>query len=263
MGFFMKKTIKLLLIIIFSAISTTSFAIDFKIPGGIKGTIKSGKTLNLKLKKTGDYEFSVKIQNSVRQRPGAEKWLKYDVSHLLEELEIKIFDSKNREIINNDYVEPVRRGRYGQDTELQYKPPKRITRFKARLIASESYRLVFKPMINSLKKEKYFLIAKFKALPTRYHGLKLEEWGAIVGMIFVFGIVIFFWKISHYAHPLAMEQAEKQAKAMLKEQGIEVVDEKQEEPEQDEEEVELFCPKCGTKREEAGAFCGDCGYRFK
>ena len=145
--------------------------------GGIKGTIKSGKTLNLKLKKSGDYEFSVKIQNSVRQRPGAEKWLKYDVSHLLEELEIKIFDSKNREIINNDYVEPVRRGRYGQDTELQYKPPKRITRFKARLIASESYRLVFKPMINSLKKEKYFLIAKFKALPTRLSWSEIRRVG--------------------------------------------------------------------------------------
>jgi hypothetical protein len=269
----MKKFTKLLLITLLTFISHASFAIDFKIPGGIKGTIKSGKTLNLKVKKDGKYTFSIKIQNPVRQRPGAEAWSKYDVSYLLEELEIKVFDSKNKEIINNDYVRPKSIGRYSPENRVDYKPPKRVTQFAVNLIATESYRLVFKPMVNLLKKEKYFLIAKFKAPPTRYHGLELEEWGAIVGIFIVFGIVIFFWKVSHYAHPLAMEQAQKQANAMLKEQGIEVADEPQEDPEQAEEEVsesetkaedtELFCPKCGTKREEDGAFCGDCGYRFK
>lgn len=244
--------------------------IDFKLPGGIKGDISSGKTLNLKLNKTGKYKFLVEIQNPVRHRPGAEAWLNYDVSSLLEELEIKIFNSKNTEIINNDYVEPVRKGRYGEATDNNYKPPKRITRFETILIATESYRLVFKPMVNALKNEKYILRAKFEPLAPRYYGLTLEDWLAIIGIVVCFGILTFFWKVAKYAQPLVEKQKEALANSQLKENGIDaesgeqsLASENEAESSESNEEVELFCPKCGTKREDDGAFCGDCGYKFK
>jgi preprotein translocase subunit SecG len=240
----------------------------FKIPGKIFSNYGQGQTLKLNVTKIGDYEFSIK--NPDRKINEHNMLTGKDFRN---KVKMEIFDTNNKKIATNYFS-----GGKVRSSEMGNMESRHLYSFSASFTATGTRYLQLTPLNVNEANRKYVLKAEYKGKPFLIWGMKWDEFltmvAGIVAFLFI-GFIVFLILLS------GRSQLQQKAEEAAKSPPYEIDDEfevkthvkgpapsvSQNAPSQaDESEakstIERFCPSCGTAREEAAAFCANCGHKF-